>query len=566
MGGFLNALSVLAPVAPAAAQADELRRQRAVQDEQLQRQRDTAAVQAQEAQQRIRKGNEPVIFGKPEWDAAQKQYSVLALDPVGKIVRMPVPGGESPEAEQSRRAKQEVATFKEVTGRDPTPEEQVQMAYSVLGVKMPTPVRERMKVSSPVPVDKSISSTGWATATYDLDTGAVKYYEPAAAQRGYIPRETTSRRFDPGSGMWIDTISVSRPTDVGTPLPAPGTPSAAPGGGVAQPSAAPASAAPSPAPSTGELTPAAPGLQRIFAKKPGYHLVTNPAEKQRVYYQSDANPSDLIPARTGVGGHVSARPIAGAGMGATAAPSVHRSPATATAAGGYTPPQVLRYPSMREDIRKRADSIASLQNNVVGMGNDPLWNYADLFDNPQTRRAINLALTATMNPTPTSVAIAGIKEALGTKFGITNWAQGTQSNNVTETRDQVQKIGGDRALELVDRLAELKGAIPTLRTITGASAAQASIAPLLQESPVINSSNSFDFRKRIALMERSMASALRADPTINQNYVNWLFKMADEADPMKVRAPQSGGNKSTPRGTKGAPTTAEQYLQSKGVK
>ena len=167
MGGFLNALSFLAPVAPASAQADEIRRQRAIQAEQLQRQRDTAAVQAQEAQQRIRKANEPAIFGKPEWDVAQNKYTVLALDPAKGIVRMPVPGGESPEAEQSRRAKQEVATFKQVTGRDPTPEEQVQMAYSVLGVKMPTPVRERMKVSSPLPVDKSISSTGWATATYD---------------------------------------------------------------------------------------------------------------------------------------------------------------------------------------------------------------------------------------------------------------------------------------------------------------------------------------------------------------------------------------------------------------
>jgi len=137
MGGFLNALSFLAPVAPASAQADEIRRQRAIQAEQLQRQRDTAAVQAQEAQQRIRKANEPAIFGNPEWDAAQNKYTVLALDPAKGIVRMPVPGGESPEAEQTRKAKQEVATFKQVTGRDPTPEEQVQMAYSVLGVKSP---------------------------------------------------------------------------------------------------------------------------------------------------------------------------------------------------------------------------------------------------------------------------------------------------------------------------------------------------------------------------------------------------------------------------------------------
>ena len=397
----------------------------------------------------------------------------------------------------------------------------------------------------------------------------MKYYEPAAAQRGYIPRETTSRRFDPGSGMWIDTISVSRPTDVGTPLPAQVTPLAAggtPGVSTPSPTATPEPATPAATPNAGELTPAAPGLQRIFAKKPGYHLVTNPAEKQRVYYQSDTNPSDLIPARTGVGGRVSTRPAAGAGASATAAPVTRRATATPTAARGYTPPQVLRYPSMREDIRKRADSIASLQNDVVGAGNDPLWNYADLFDNPKTRQAINLALTSSMNPTPTSEANAGLGSSIGTITGLTNWAQRVQSNNIAKTRNQVRDLGGDRALELVDRLAELKGAIPTLRTITGASAAQASIAPLLQESPVLNSSSSYDFRKRISLMERSMASALRADPSISPAYVSWLDKMADEADPMKAKVPQVGGNKSTPRGAKGTPTTAEQYLQSKGVR
>jgi hypothetical protein len=45
-----------------------------------------------------------------------------------------------------------------------------------------------------------------------------------------------------------------------------------------------------------KLTPAPLGMKAIFPAKKGYHLVANPAESQRIYYQSDTVPADLQPA------------------------------------------------------------------------------------------------------------------------------------------------------------------------------------------------------------------------------------------------------------------------------
>ena len=48
------------------------------------------------------------------------------------------------------------------------------------------------------------------------------------------------------------------------------------------------------------LRPAAPAFRRVFPAKAGFHLVTNPAEGQKIYYQSDSDPSDVRDAKTGL--------------------------------------------------------------------------------------------------------------------------------------------------------------------------------------------------------------------------------------------------------------------------
>jgi len=69
-----------------------------------------------------------------------------------------------------------------------------------------------------------------------------------------------------------------------------------------------ASSAPS---KTANLVPVAAGLKKVFPARAGYHLVSNPAEHQRIYYQSDSDPTKLIPAvAKGVPGRAGAAPAA----------------------------------------------------------------------------------------------------------------------------------------------------------------------------------------------------------------------------------------------------------------
>lgn len=49
-----------------------------------------------------------------------------------------------------------------------------------------------------------------------------------------------------------------------------------------------------------QFRPSTPMLRRAFPAKPGFHLVTNPMEGQKAYYQSDSDPSDIREAKTGL--------------------------------------------------------------------------------------------------------------------------------------------------------------------------------------------------------------------------------------------------------------------------
>ena len=49
-----------------------------------------------------------------------------------------------------------------------------------------------------------------------------------------------------------------------------------------------------------QFRPSTPMLRRAFPAKPGFHLVTNPMEGQKAYYQSDSDPNDIREAKTGL--------------------------------------------------------------------------------------------------------------------------------------------------------------------------------------------------------------------------------------------------------------------------
>ena len=130
--------------------------------------------------------------------------------------------------------------------------------------------------------------------------------------------------------------------------------------------------------------------------------------------------------------------------------------------------------------------IAVVQQQLVGEGDDPIWNYSALFDNPQMANAIDLAL-------------------------------------LSKNNSKVMELGGQRALEFVERVEALNASFSDLPATAGIS-----------ESPVRYVVSDYDFRYQIALKERGIGASLTAYPEISRAYVKWLFKVADIADPNKA--------------------------------
>jgi hypothetical protein len=122
--GFWNALSALAPIAPAMAEAKDIRtardqdQQQFAQDQQLKQAQLTAQqFAAQAEQQRIIKQSTVRDLG---WNQTAQSDQVLIQDPKdGTFRAQNVPGGVSP----ADRYKNTVDEFKQVVKRDPTPEE-----------------------------------------------------------------------------------------------------------------------------------------------------------------------------------------------------------------------------------------------------------------------------------------------------------------------------------------------------------------------------------------------------------------------------------------------------------
>lgn len=130
--------------------------------------------------------------------------------------------------------------------------------------------------------------------------------------------------------------------------------------------------------------------------------------------------------------------------------------------------------------------LAVVEEQLAGEGDDPIWNYSNLFDNPQMANAIDLAL-------------------------------------LSKDNSEVMELGGQRALEFVERLEALNASFSDLPATAGIS-----------ESPVRYVVSGYDFRYQIALKERGIGASLTAYPEISRAYVEWLYKVADIADPSKA--------------------------------
>jgi hypothetical protein len=100
--GFFNALGALAPLAPAQAEATDIRRQRAAEIEKNQLEAQEKRAQIQEAQQRVRAGNQAMPFGPLYKDKVTGKMMQPAIGPNG-LTAIPAPWGQTPEEEKNQQ-------------------------------------------------------------------------------------------------------------------------------------------------------------------------------------------------------------------------------------------------------------------------------------------------------------------------------------------------------------------------------------------------------------------------------------------------------------------------------
>jgi hypothetical protein len=142
----LQALSALAPVAPALSDARDIRTQRQQEQDQFaqeaklrEAQLTTSRLAAQGEQQRQTQAAQPVIIGEPQWNPTTHSNQVLTLDrATGALTLKDAPGVDPAEAAEARYQAAR-SSFKKVTNRDLTPEEDEDLFFQTYGYKPSTP-------------------------------------------------------------------------------------------------------------------------------------------------------------------------------------------------------------------------------------------------------------------------------------------------------------------------------------------------------------------------------------------------------------------------------------------
>lgn len=137
---FWTALSALAPIAPAQAEADEIRRTRAMQDVAFRAQQAQADADLQLKQQQLRQGEKPIVIqgSQPQWNPVTHTYQQPAYFPTtGKIGQVDFEGAD-PEVVAQRSFEESQKAYKTLTGQDPTQEMRDAMFASAFKFKPPT--------------------------------------------------------------------------------------------------------------------------------------------------------------------------------------------------------------------------------------------------------------------------------------------------------------------------------------------------------------------------------------------------------------------------------------------
>ena len=390
-----------------------------------------------------------------------------------------------------------------------------------------------------VTVQDANSPTGFSRATYNANSGETyDVYQGITPPRGFVPTQRVSET--PGPNGIVRTVS-----------------SITPGLPTAQPFVAPPA-------KTGKENNAGGPQGKVTAPPVSQNTPAGPLQGTSTPPDGGAVGSTAPPPQESGAAPVSANtpsgpPAAPANAGA-------RQPGTQPAGGAVKKPVIQAVPAQRPDSHgeeipplrrpdlpplKGADEarIASItapvhavEAQVVGRGRDPLWELADVLKNPEMLKLVNSAMLAPMLQTPEGTHNISFWGTVATSLGLASAAQQATSDVITQARNKVQQEGGDRALRLLDRLAELKGSVPNLRKVQGGSNALGAMEPLYQELPLLNISSPEDFRYRTANMMRTMADSLSEQPGVNRKHIDWLYGQADKAEKSAgITTPAAGG-------------------------
>jgi hypothetical protein len=168
--------------------------------------------------------------------------------------------------------------------------------------------------------------------------------------------------------------------------------------------------------------------------------------------------------------------------------------------------------------------------NVVGdEGQRPLWDYAPMFDNPELAGALNKALTLNALTIPGTQDDPTFSQTLATGIGLTGFSQQQIHDANVSARQDVQRLGGQDAMDLFARLAAFQEDLSALRSATKASAAQGSIRTIVRASPVYNASSGQNFRDQLAATLTTGRNAMKGYPEINPAYINWWAEAGQRA-------------------------------------
>lgn len=379
-------------------------------------------------------------------------------------------------------------------------------------------------------VQDANSPTGWSRATYNpITQETYDVYPGVKPPPGLVARHRVTTT--PGPNGMVTTVSDITPSLPGgaaqpfTPPTPKGEKQSTAGGPQGTPKAPPVSTATPTGPLEGVSAPPNGGTVNSTAPEAG----TPPASAATTAAAPPVNAGARQPGT---------KPQGGAVKGPKLAPPVPQRP---DSGGEEIPP--LRNPGLpplkgadEARIASITAPVHTVEAQVVGRGRKPLWELAEVLKNPEMLRAVNTAMLAPMLQTPEGNHNVSFWGTIATSLGLASAAQQATSDVITEARNKVRQDGGPQALQLLDRLAELKGTIPNLRKVQGGSNALGALEPLYQESPLMNISSPEDFQFRTANMLRTMADSLSEQPGVNRKHVDWLYGQAEKAE--KGGAPQ----------------------------